>query len=241
MRKLLSVAVLSLLAFAGTAVAQDKPLYLGVTVGYNSFLNTDASYSYNGFTVEAESPNWTDKGVALGFEAGAYLSPELRLLVGGGYNRTIKPGHAATPSITDESGNTIVLGYGETPNRTNMNYSVFVGGDFCFSSNNVKPYVGLRGRGSYGLSEVKYKFDAAATIEGSQKQIAEIWNIGGAVVFGADYVFNGGLIIGCQFDLFSYTYAAEQYKAQAGVKPNAGQCSSIGFIASPTLRVGFNF
>ena len=238
MRRLLSVAVLSLLAFAGTAVAQDKPLYLGVTVGYNSFLNADASRSYDGFAAEAESPNWTDKGAVLGFEAGAYLSPELRLLLGGGFNRTYKPGHAATPGVSDA----LIPSYGETPDRIFMNYSAFVGGDFCINmGSSAKPFVGLRGRGTYGRNEVKYKFDAAAEIEHSSKAIAETWNIGGAVVFGADYVFNGGLIIGCQFDLFSYTYAAVQYKDQPGIKPNVGQCSSIGFIASPTLRVGFNF
>ena len=62
MKKLLSVAVLSLLAFAGTVVAQDNPIYLGVTVGYNSFLSADASLYSNGFAAEAESPSWTDKG-----------------------------------------------------------------------------------------------------------------------------------------------------------------------------------
>ena len=29
--------------------------------------------------------------------------------------------------------------------------------------------------------------------------------------------------------------------AENGVKPNVGRASSIGFIAAPTLRVGFNF
>lgn len=236
MKKLLSVAVLSLLAFAGTVVAQDNPIYLGVTVGYNSFLSADASLYSNGFAAEAESPSWTDKGAVLGFEAGAYLAPELRVLVGGGFNRTVKPGHAYTPATTG------VPGYAETPNRTNMNYMFFVGGDFCPNVNgNVRPYAGLRGRGAYCLNTEKFVFDRAATIEGSQEKFAETWNIGGAVVFGADYSFNGGLIIGCQFDLFSYTYAAVQYKQQNGVKPNVGRASSIGFIAAPTLRVGFNF
>ena len=236
MRKLLSVTVLSLLAFAGTVVAQDKPIYLGVTVGYNSFLNADASLYGNGLAAEAASPSWTDKGAVLGFEAGAYLSPELRAVVGGGFNRTVKPGHAYTPATTG------VPGYAETPNRTNMNYTFFVGGDFCPSmGGNVRPYGGVRARGAYCLNTEKYKFEKAETIEGSEKKFAETWNIGGAIVFGADYSFNGGLIIGCQFDLFSYTYAAVQYKAQNGVKPNVGRCNSIGFIAAPTLRVGFNF
>jgi hypothetical protein len=240
MKRLLSVVVLSMFAMAGTVVAQDNPIYLGVTLGYNNFLNANAANIP--YAAEAESPSWTNKGVVLGFEAGAYLSPEMRLLVGGGFNRTETPGHARTIGVTDELGNVIAPEYGETPNRTNMNYSFFIGGDFCISmSGSVKPYVGLRGRGAYCINTEKYKFDAAATIEGSQKKFAETWNIGGAVVFGADYSFNGGLIVGCQFDLFSYTYAAVQYKSQAGVKPNVGKSSDLGFIAAPTLRVGFNF
>ncbi|MBR5644615.1 MAG: hypothetical protein IKW77_10560 [Salinivirgaceae bacterium] len=240
MRKLFSVVVLSVLAMAGTVVAQDNPIYLGVTLGYNNFLNANAANIPN--AAEAASPSWTDKGAVLGFEAGAYLAPELRVLVGGGFNRTVKPGHAYTPAIYDNAGNMIVPGYGETPNRTNMNYTFFVGGDFCPNMNgNVRPYAGIRGRGAYCLNTEKYVFDKAATIEGSEKKFAETWNLGGAIVFGADYSFSGGLIVGCQFDLFSYTYAAVQYKSQGGVKPNVGRCCSIGFIAAPTLRVGFNF
>ena len=240
MKRLLSVVVLSMFAMVGTVVAQDNPIYLGVTLGYNNFLNANAANIP--YAAEAESPSWTDKGAVLGFEAGAYLSPEMRVLVGGGFNRTVTPGHAKTLGVTDELGNVIAPEYGETPNRTNMNYSFFIGGDFCISmGGNVKPYVGLRGRGAYCINTEKYKFDAATTIEGSQKKFAETWNIGGAVVFGADYSFSGGLIVGCQFDLFSYTYAAVSYKQQAGVDANVGRCSSTGFIAAPTLRVGFNF
>ena len=227
----MSIAVLSLLAFVGTAVAQDnKPLYLGVTVGYNSFLSANAAKIPAG--AEAEAPVWTDKAAILGFEAGAYLSPAMRMLVGGGFNRSETPGHSAD----------YFTGYAETPNRTNMNYTAFVGADFCIDAgSNVKPFVGLRGRGAYCLNTLKYKFDNAATVAGSEKKYAETWNIGGAVVFGADYMFDGGLIIGCQFDLVSYTYAAVQYKQTAGYKPNVGQSNNIGFISSPTLRVGFNF
>ena len=240
MRKLFSVVVLSVLAMAGTVVAQDNPIYLGVTLGYNNFLNANAANIPN--AAEAASPSWTDKGTVLGFEAGAYLAPELRVIVGGGFNRTVKPGHAYTAAIYDNSGNLLVPGYAETPNRTNMNYMFFAGGDFCPNMNgNVRPYGGVRVRSAYCLNTEKYKFDKAATIEGSEKKFAETWNLGGAIVFGADYSFSGGLIVGCQFDLFSYTYAAVQYKSQSGVKPNVGRCSSIGFIAAPTLRVGFNF
>ena len=160
----------------------------------------------------------------------------MRVLAGGGLNRTVKPGHAETAAAAG------VPAYAETPNRTNMNYAFFVGGDFCPSmGGNVRPYAGVRARAAYCLNTEKYRFEKAETIEGSEKKFAETWNLGGAVVFGADYSFNGGLIIGCQFDLFSYTYAAVQYKAQNGVKPNVGRCNSIGFIAAPTLRVGFNF
>lgn len=240
MRKLFSVVVLSVLAMAGTVVAQDNPIYLGVTLGYNNFLNANAAYIP--YAAEATSPSWTDKGAVLGFEAGAYLAPELRVIVGGGFNRTVKPGHAYTPGVLDDDFNEIVPEYGETPNRTNMNYTFFAGGDFCLSmGGNVRPYAGARFRGAYCLNTEKYKFDAATEIESSEKKFAETWNLGGAIVFGADYSFNGGLIVGCQFDLFSYTYAAVQYKSQAGVKPNVGKCRDFGFIAAPTLRVGFNF
>lgn len=240
MKRLLSVVVLSMFAMAGTVVAQDNPIYLGVTLGYNNFLNANAGYIPN--AAEAASPSWTNKGAVLGFEAGAYLAPEIRVLVGGGFNRTNTPGHANTPAIYDNAGNVLVAGYGETPNRTNTNYMFFAGGDFCPSmGGNVRPYGGVRFRSAYCLNTEKYKFDKATTIEGSEKKFAETWNLGGAIVFGADYSFNGGLIVGCQFDLFSYTYAAVQYKSQAGVKPNVGKSRDFGFIAAPTLRVGFNF
>lgn len=235
MKKILSITVLALLACIGTVGAQDKPIYLGVTVGYNSFLNIDATNSFSS-TVEAKSPSWTDKGAVLGFEAGAYLSSNMRIIVGGGFNRTVNPAHSATYGVSSAG----IPSYGETPNRTNMNYAALIGGDFCISvGDNVQPYFGVRARGTYGRSKVQYIYDYAEYYNG--QMLAETWNIGGAVVFGADYSFNGGLIIGCQFDLFSYTYAAVAYKQEPGLKPNAGSCKNIGFIASPTIRIGFNF
>lgn len=234
MKKLLSIAVLSLLAFVETVGAQDKPFYLGVTLGYNSFLSIDASNSTSGHAVAA-SPCWTDKGAVLGIEAGTYLSPNMRLIVGGGFNRTVNPAHAATYGAPAAG----IPSYAEEPNRTNMNYAALIGGDFCIGSENVKPYVGVRGRGTYGFSKVKYIYDQAVIY--NDHMIAETWNIGGAVVLGADCIVSGSLILGCQFDLLSYTYAAVRYKQEPGLKPNEGRCSSLGFIASPMLRVGFNF
>jgi len=231
MKKLISATVAILFATIGTATAQSGP-FLSATVSYNSYLSVEAPYGNNDYYKGAEvaSPSWTDKALMVGFEGGVYVSSALRMLVGGGFNRTVAPGHDSYPSDGD------IPSYGQTPSKASTNYTAFLGGDMCFGSQNAKPFVGVRARGAYGNNEMKYN-----SVESMGKSTAETWTIGGAIVFGADYMFQGGLILGCQFDLFSFSYSAVRYKPQPGLATNAAHCHNFGAIAAPTIRIGFNF
>ena len=230
------LSALSVVLFMATATvsAQEKPWFISATLGYNSYLTVTApygNYSYYEGAVAA-SPSWSDKKLMVGFEGGYYISPAIRALLGGGYSRTDNPGKAEYNGTSDG----VVPSYGVSPSQSSTNITAFVGADYIFGSNSVKPYVGIRGRGSYGYNEIKYD-----SSESMGKSVAEAWTYGGAIVFGADYIFSGGLILGCQFDLFSYTYGAVQYKPQPGLASNSNSCHNFGAIAAPTIRIGFNF
>lgn len=234
MKKLISVAIVTLFAYVGTATAQTGQ-FLSATVSYNNYLSIEAPYGNDAYYHGAEvaSPSWTDKNLMVGFEGGIYASPAFRMLVGGGFNRATTPGHDEYVGSNDGS----IPSYGQAPSKVSTNYSAFVGADVCLGSKKAKPFIGLRGRGAYGSNEMKYKYSA----DSKGKSIAQTWTIGGAIVFGADYTFDGGLILGCQFDLFSYTYGAVRYKPQPGLATNAAHSNNFGAIAAPTIRVGFNF
>lgn len=234
MKRLLSVAFASLL-FAATANAQDnKPLYISVTYGPSDYMSITAPNGnqavYSG--AETYSADWIHNDMSFGFEGGAYISSGFRMVVAGGFSRTVAPGHSEYIGTA----NGVVPSYDETPNRASNNFLAQLGADVCFGEGNVKPFVGLRGRGAYGYNEIKYN-----NVASMGKSVAETWNIGGAVVFGADYHFEGGLMLGCQFDLFSYTYGGIRKKPQPGLAANEGSCQNIGFIALPTIKLGFNF
>lgn len=234
MNKLISAAFVMLFALTTATMAQEKPFFISATVGYNSYLSVNAtggnSSYYSGASVA--SPSWSDKKLMVGFEGGVYISKNLRVLLGGGYGHNETPGKAEYVGSNEAN----IPSYGETPDKKSTNATAFVGADYCFNTQHVVPFVGLRGRGAYGNSELKYN-----NAESMGKSLAETWTYGGAIVFGADYIFQGGLIIGCQFDLCSYTYGAVKYKPQPGLATNKSYCHDFGAIAAPMIRIGFNF
>ncbi|MBO7432306.1 MAG: hypothetical protein J6U13_00990 [Salinivirgaceae bacterium] len=234
MKKLISATVVILLASIGTTTAQSGP-FVAATVSYNSYLSVEAPNGNNIYYSGAEvaTPSWTDKTLMVGFEGGVYASEALRILAGGGFNRTVAPGHDVYPGNAAAG----IPSYDQTPSKASTNYTVFLGGDFCLGSKNTKPFVGVRARGAYGNNQMKYKY----SYDSKGNSVAETWTVGGAIVVGADYTFQGGLILGCQCDLFSYTYGAVRYKPQPGLATNAAHCNNFGVFAAPTIRIGFNF
>ena len=240
-KKLLLLAVMPMIGLTVNAQQESKidftpkkgDVTLAFTLGYNSYASIEAApLLQNYYFTASPSTNWSDKKLMVGFEGGYYISPAIRALLGGGYSRTDNPGKAEYNGTSDG----VVPSYGVSPSQSSTNITAFVGADYIFGSNSVKPYVGIRGRGSYGYNEIKYD-----SSESMGKSVAEAWTYGGAIVFGADYIFSGGLILGCQFDLFSYTYGAVQYKPQPGLASNSNSCHNFGAIAAPTIRIGFNF
>ena len=236
----LSAVAIVLSVGVGEAIAQEEssqrvPLFISATVGYNNYLSVEAPNGNNTYYpgAVAPSPTWSDKKLMVGFEGGAYLNNDIRVLIGGGYSRTINNGNPEYTGVGD------IPSYDQSPSKTSVNFTGLVGGDYILNQifqGKAKPYVGIRARGAYGHNTLKYDNSASRG-----KSIAVTWNIGGAVAIGADYVFDGGLIIGAQFDLFSYNYGLVSYKPQPGLATNSDDCHNIGFLAAPTLRIGFRF
>lgn len=237
-KRILSLTI-ALLAVTSIVKAQESgtKIFLAPTISYNSYISVEAPEgNLANYEAVPVSASFADKKLMVGFEGGIMAGP-LRVSVGGGFNTSNTPGRAELPGTATYSSYGDIPNYRAVASSHSVQYTVSVGGDFCFSvGQNLKPFIGLRARGSYGNNQKEYD-----EVTSMGKSTVEAWNIGGAIDFGGDYIFAGGLFVGVQFDLFSYTYGGISYIPQPGLAKLSAENCNIGVLSSPTLKIGICF
>lgn len=246
-----------LLAGALTSMAQAQTTACGdnlpekgnwtvaATVGYNSYASVQAQpgnlYEYG---TEAPVINWNHKAVTLGVEGGYFFNEKWKLGFGGGLHFSKTPGYTAIEgtmepdqSIEDNMGN--IPTYLAVTDGYNFNYNVYADINRYWKLKkvpNMALYCGLRVGYSYAVNEQK-----ADDYTWMGKSAAEAWNIRGAFVFGADYYFLPAMWVGISFEPVNYAYSIVTYKPQEGLGNLSADAHNIGFVANPTLKIGFKF
>ena len=256
-QRLILLAVIPMLSL--TVSAQDKKaccakdftpkkgdFTLALTLGYNSYTDIKApSGLESSYEVKALSTNWSDKKLMVGFEAGWFFKDLWKLNLGGGFNFTGNPGYASVPgTIDDESTYDPMENMGQIPNyravgsAQTMNFNVSAGVDRYFKTKvpNLMLYSGLRVGMAYCNNQVKYD-----EYESLGKSVGEAWNLRGAVTMGFDYFVMPGMYVGAQIDPLAYTYNMTTIKPQEGLSNLDADSHNFGFLAAPTVKVGFKF
>ncbi|MCR4765085.1 MAG: OmpA family protein, partial [Bacteroidaceae bacterium] len=251
-KKLLLLAVMPMIGL--TVNAQESKIdftpkkgdvTLAFTLGYNSYASVEAPALFqNYYFTEAQSTNWSDKKLMVGFEAGWFVSDLWKLSLGGGLNFTNNPGHPGVPGTVEN------VNYdnpydmmGELPNLVavadaqSFSYNVALGLDRYFKLNsvtNLMPYLGVRGGYAYGQNQKVYDEPYAMG-----KSSAESFNIRGAVAFGLDYYILPGFYLGAQIEPFAYTYNRTVNRVQEGLERHSANSHNFNFLAAPTIKIGF--
>lgn len=247
-KKLLILAVIPMMCLPAYAQNSDNTpakgdLTVAATVGYNSFTNIMAESGLKtDYEVAALSTNWTDKKLMIGFEAGWFFHDKWKLNLGGGLNFTNNPGYSGVPGTIDaetETGDGSIPNYRAVGDGSSLSYNVFTGIDRYYnveSIPNLMWYAGLRVGYAYGQNQVKYDEP-----ESMGKSIAETYSIRGAFTMGVDYFVLPGMYIGCQIDPLAYTYNTTTLKPQEGLGNLCADSHNYGFMAAPTVKIGFKF
>lgn len=247
-KKLLISAVLPVL-FLTTAVAQEveqadnKPkqndFTVAATVGYNSFTSITAlpGTSNGAYSATATPTEWTGKQLMVGIEGGWFMTDLWKLTLGGGLTHAANPGRSAYGSAEVEG----ALGlpyYEAVPTSSSFGYNVNLGVDRYFNLKGVKNlmlYAGVRVGFAYALNE---QFNDAEWMTSSA---AETFNLRGALTFGVDYFVLPNMYIGLSVDPVCYTYHVSAYRPQIGTENLTVNGHTFGYLAAPTIRLGFKF
>lgn len=250
--KLILFAVIPLFALA--AHAQDCPkkdfaphkgdFTLAATVGYNSYASVKAlPGTLANYEVAALSTDWSNKKLMVGIEGGWFFKDLWKLDLGGGLNFTNNPGYSAVPGTMDAAASAEdnmgeIPSYRAVADAQTLTYNVFVGVDRYFRTKvpNLMWYTGLRVGMAYAQNQMRYD-----EYESMGKSIAEGWNLRGSIAMGVDYFVLPALYIGFQIEPFAYTYNMTTYKPQEGLSNLDADSHNFGFLAAPTIKIGFKF
>lgn len=241
-KKLLLTAIMPVFCITVSAQTGNTPskgnVTLSATVSYNSYASIEAPEgTLDSYELAALSTNWSDKKLQVGFEAGWFVSDTWKLNVGGGLYFSYNPGYTGVPGTGDVADGGIP-DYRAVAKAQTLNYSVSAGADRYFPTHveNLYWYSGLHVGFGYGLNEKKYDEE-----ESMGKSIGEVWNLRAALTSGIDYFVLPALYIGAQIDPLAYTYGVSDIQPQSGLRLLRADNHSIGFLAAPTLKIGFVF
>lgn len=216
---------------------------MAATIGYNTYVGKNAvSGNFKDYEISALSTDWFDTKLMVGIDGSWFFSNKWSLRFGGSLGFTNNPGYTSVPGTIDENttnGDGSVPNYRAVASGQTLKYSVFTGIDRYFqhkSLRNLYFHLGVHGGFAYGLNEIKYDEETAMG-----KSIGEAFNIKGAINFGVDYYFLPAMFIGIEINPFQYTYNTTTIKPQEGLKNLSANSHNYGFLAAPTLKIGFKF
>jgi len=247
---LAAISLLTLSAQAQEAKRKDNTPHKGnftlaATVGYNSYASVKAlPGSLAIYEAEALSTDWSQKKLTVGIEGGWFFKDQWKLNLGGGLNFSNNPGYSEVPGTVDPAASAEdnmgeIPSYRAVADAQTLTYSVFTGVDRYFKVKRIPNLVWFTGvRFGAAYAQNQQRFDE---YESMGKSVGESWNLRGAVTIGVEYYVLPALFIGVQVDPFAYTYNMTTYKPQEGLGALSADSHNFGFLAAPTLKIGFKF
>ena len=246
-RKLFIFAVASLLSVGVYSQESNGPVKgdftVSGTIGYNSFVGKNAEVTMStSYYNSALSTDWFDSKLMVGLEGQWFFSDSWALRLGGGLGFTHNPGYTSKPGTVDENtepGDGSIPDYRAVGDAQTLKYNVYTGVNRYFQSKKVSNlyfHAGVQVGFAYGNNQVK--FDEESSMG---KSIGEAFNIRGALNCGVDYYVLPGMFIGLEVSPVAYTYNMTTIKPEAGLSNLSADSHNIGFLASPTLKIGFKF
>lgn len=250
MKKIITIAVASLMSLGGysqTEAVTNGPekgdFTLSGTIGYNSFVGKNAETNLStSYYNAALSSDWFDSKLMIGLEGQWFFSSRWALRLGGGLGFTHNPGYSAKPGTVDgdsEVGDGSVPDYRAVGDAQTLKYNVYTGVSRYFHSKKVENlyfHTGLQIGLSYGNNQIK--FDEETSMG---KSVGEAFNIRTAWTFGAEYYVLPGMFVGLEVSPLAYTYNMTTIKPESGLANLSADSHNIGFLACPTLKIGFKF
>lgn len=247
-KKLFLSTVASILCITGYSQEQSNgpekgDFTLGATVGYNSYVGFDApSGLLNNYELKAMSTDWFKNKMMIGIEGNWFFSSKWALRLGGGLSFTGNPGYPAylgTADEKDEEGDGSIPNYRAVASAQSLKYNAYLGVNRYFQMKkapNLYLYTGLQAGVAYGSNQMKYDEETSMG-----RSTAEVYNIRGAINFGADYYVLPAMFVGIEVSPLAYTYNMTTIKPQEGLKPLSADSHNFAFLSAPTIKVGFKF
>ena len=238
-------AMLGISAFAQEGNGPKKGDWtLSATVGYNSFVGNNAPTVTTSemYEIAALSTDWFENKLMVGVEGSWFFSDKWSWRLGGGLGFTNNPGYSEVTGTFDENdsepaGN--IPTYRAVADGQTFKYNVYTGVDRHIQHKNLQNlyfHVGVHAGFAYGLNQILYN-----EVKSMGKSIGEAFNIRGAVNTGVSYYVLPGMFLGVEVNAFQYTYNMTTIKPQAGLANLSADSHNFGFLAAPTLKIGFKF
>ena len=238
-------AMLGISAFAQEGNGPKKGDWtLSATVGYNSYVGNNAPTVTTSemYEIAALSTDWFENKLMGGVEGSWFFSDKWSWRLGGGLGFTNNPGYSEVTGTFDENdsepaGN--IPTYRAVADGQTFKYNVYTGVDRHIQHKNLQNlyfHVGVHAGFAYGLNQILYNEEKSMG-----KSIGEAFNIRGAVNTGVSYYVLPGMFLGVEVNAFQYTYNMTTIKPQAGLANLSADSHNFGFLAAPTLKIGFKF
>ena len=238
-------AMLGISAFAQEGNGPKKGDWtLSAPVGYNSFVGNNAPTVTTSemYEIAALSTDWFENKLMVGVEGSWFFSDKWSWRLGGGLGFTNNPGYSEVTGTFDENdsepaGN--IPTYRAVADGQTFKYNVYTGVDRHIQHKNLQNlyfHVGVHAGFAYGLNQIMYNEEKSMG-----KSIGEAFNIRGAVNTGVSYYVLPGMFLGVEVNAFQYTYNMTTIKPQAGLANLSADSHNFGFLAAPTLKIGFKF
>ena len=251
-RRLLLLTCATMLCLAGFAQGNGPKkgdLTLSATVGYNSYVGNSAPTATNeaSYEVAALSTDWFDSKLMVGMEGSWFFSDLWSVRLGGGLGFTNNPGYSEVPGTFGDEGplsngdglDVFIPSYRAVADGQTFKYNVYTGIDRHFQNKNLENlyfHVGVHAGFAYGLNIIKYDEEMSMG-----RSYGEAFNLRGAMNAGATYYFMPGMYFGIEANVFQYTYNMTTIKPQDGLLNLSADSHNYGFLAAPTLKIGFKF
>ena len=238
-------AMLGISAFAQEGNGPKKGDWtLSATVGYNSYVGNNAPTVTTSemYEIAALSTGWFETKLMVGVEGSWVFSDKWSWRLGGGLGFTNNPGYSEVTGTFDENdsepaGN--IPTYRAVADGQTFKYNVYTGVDRHIQHKNLQNlyfHVGVHAGFAYGLNQILYDEEKSMG-----KSIGEAFNIRGAVNTGVSYYVLPGMFLGVEVNAFQYTYNMTTIKPQEGLANLSADSHNFGFLAAPTLKIGFKF
>lgn len=244
---LLTCAVmLCICGFAQENGPKKGDITIAASIGANSFVSQNAPVvtTLPNYYIQALSTDWFDNKLMVGIDGNWFFSNKWSLRFGGGLGYTSFPGYAEKIGTFDEdsfAGDGSVPTYEAVAEGYAFKYNVYAGIDRYFEHKSVKNlyfhfggHIGV----AYSLNEMDSEKYSSTSMGIS---VGEAFNLRVAANAGVDYYFLPAMFVGLEVNALQYTYNVTTIRPQSGLSNLSADSHNIGFLAAPTLKIGFKF